>query len=252
MEDLKRTLLFMIENLKQTERVKNNLKKYLNWLISEKKKDLKNINEFYCFKKLLEESTEKNYKDFKERYKKIDKYITFKKFDSMELSEKKNYLKGSIKEYFKKDIINIFDDITHLISPKIEKLKSITIKTDWKKSRTWDNCPRSEVFINNVFVCSVYSSGCGYCKLSTNYSNGLNRSIIFKSAIIKRILNDKNFNLNNKDWLPYGLYIEKFGIFAYFGDYGKTTSKNIIEYCGLKVKEYEGKTWDYLEAEAIA
>lgn len=248
MEALKTTLLLTIEGLDQKERIKTNLKKYCNWLIMEKKKDLKNVDDFYNVKKLLEETTEKNYQDFKERFKKIDKYITFKKFGKMEKNKQKNYLEESIKESFKKDVINIIDNITNLLNNTIEELKAITIRTEWKKSQTWGNCPRSDVFINNRLVGSVYSSGCGYCKLSTNYSNGLNKSMIFKSAILKKILNDKNFNLNNKDWLPYGLHVEKYGIYAHFGGYGRGTSKNIIEYCGLKVTELEGKTWDYLEA----
>ena len=165
MEDLKRTLLFTIDGLHQTGRIKNNLKKYCNWLIVEKKKDLKNIDEFYNVKKLLEETTAENYRELKKRFKKIDRYITFKKFEKMEATEKKNYLKECIKDSYKKDIINIMDDIVHLlISPNIEELKAITIRTDWKKSRTWGNCPNSEVFVNDRLVGTFYSSGCGHCK----------------------------------------------------------------------------------------
>ena len=168
MENLKTTLLFNIEELQQDETIKKNLKKYCNWLLVERKKELKNYKEFYYFKKLLEETTVQNYKDFKERFKKIDRYINFTKFEKLTEKEKEKYLYNSILENTKKNIIKIFDDIIKYLDPTIEELKAITIKTEWKKSQTWGNCPRSEVFVNNRLVASVYSSGCGYCKLSAN------------------------------------------------------------------------------------
>lgn len=67
----------------------------------------------------------------------------------------------------------------------VRDLESITIKTDWKRNRTWGWNPTSRVWVNNTFAGEGKASGCGYHKESAAAAEALwDNDIMIKFLIV--------------------------------------------------------------------
>lgn len=90
---------------------------------------------------------------------------------------------------------------------KQKPVKELTIKIEWKRSRTWGNCPRAEAtvsFKDGSFERKegYYASGCGYDKESTVIAEIFNdflRYKLYEKRKLKSTINGEKVNH------PYGV-----------------------------------------------
>ena len=66
---------------------------------------------------------------------------------------------------------------------------SVDIRVDWKRSRTWGNCPRVDLTCwddsGAVYHCGGYASGCGYDKLSAAIVEALDKCAPVRRALVE-------------------------------------------------------------------
>jgi hypothetical protein len=115
-------------------------------------------------------------------------------------------------------------------------VKSIDFSIEWKKSRTWGNCPRLDAFViykdGTTDRLSAYASGCGYDKESTVLADVFNSVLKYKIYQIPEGAN-----------LPYGIRADLYkgfsggiGVNCYY-EIGKAIG-------GTFVRTATGKTFD--------
>ena len=120
-------------------------------------------------------------------------------------------------------------------------LERIEVSIEWKRSRTWGNCPTAEMRAwdknGNFYTHKAHASGCGYDKGSTVLAECLNtciRGMIYrkrKAIQSKKIKTPCGIN----SWLNCEGGI---GISCYY---------EIAKFLGGKMTWKEGKCWDYIE-----
>lgn len=230
------------------EKQKENFKKYLDFVKMEKEKDLK-----YFFDKI--EKGNLNLDRIKKSYKvkdlKIKRLDTFNKFTN---EEKENYLKEYMKVYVEKQVKNLIEKYQDLFNLDIEILE-ISNTVEWQYSKTWGYNPKctTELETNKEYIyLNASASGCGYDKLSACINSSLYENKIWKKMIVEKVLNDEKFNLLKKDWLPYGLHIDSYGIYAEFGGCGISTYEKILKYLGFDIVLNKNlKMFNYILAKKI-
>lgn len=115
-------------------------------------------------------------------------------------------------------------------------VKSIDFSIEWRRSRTWGNCPRLDAFIiyqdGSTNRVSSYASGCGYDKESTVIADVFNLALKYKI-----------YQLTEGIKLPYGVrndyykgYSGGIGVNCYF-DIAKAID-------GEFLRTATGKTFD--------
>lgn len=127
-----------------------------------------------------------------------------------------------------------------------EDIKSITIRVDWVKNRTWGLNPHCETLTSNGYYNGV-ASGCGYDKLSTSIAQALNQD----TSILKRLYNKYEEALRKgvspREFVGYGSgYITPY----FDGGVGYGSFRNIFNNLGAKVNQWnETKTSDFMYIE---
>jgi len=138
----------------------------------------------------------------------------------------------------------------------------IIFKIEWKKSRTWGNCPACQTWVkyegepqdklefstgNSCMISThynprTYASGCGYCKRSTVMSEGIQCPAIDR-MVIEHEKCWECYAVEGKNCLPH----------LSFGGKGAETFQRLFRVYGEKAPipgfEFdwqEGKTWDYI------
>jgi hypothetical protein len=115
-------------------------------------------------------------------------------------------------------------------------VKCIEFSIEWKKSRTWGNCPRLDAFIEykdgTTARVSSYASGCGYCKESTVIAD------VFNTALKYKI-----YQMPEGVKLPYGIRSDYYKGFS--GGIGVNSYYDIATAIGGEFKRVAtGKTFD--------
>lgn len=129
---------------------------------------------------------------------------------------------------------------------KAEDIKTITIRVDWVKNKTWGMNPHAESITSNGYFFGT-ASGCGYDKLSTAVASALNQDI----SILKRLYNEferaLRKGLSPRDAIGYGSGYT----YPYFeGGVGYGSLKRIFDNLGAKVNQWnETKTSDFMYIE---
>lgn len=143
-------------------------------------------------------------------------------------------------------------DIEKGLQRDIEKLESaatvpdietVSIRVEWKKSRTWGYNPTATVIINEMNRYTGSASGCGYDKRTAAIGEALNQS-----AVIRKMLYTKKENALQAGYDPetgktYGpesnggciAYGAGYGTLPYFeGGVGMSSFVSVFEACGMK------------------
>lgn len=115
-------------------------------------------------------------------------------------------------------------------------VKSIDFSIEWKKSRTWGNCPRLDAFIiyqdGTTARVNSYASGCGYDKESTVIADVFNVALKYKI-----------YQLPEGAQLPYGIRADYYKGFS--GGIGVNCYYDIAKAIGGEFKRTAtGKTFD--------
>ena len=119
---------------------------------------------------------------------------------------------------------------------KQKPVKSIEFSIEWKRSRTWGNCPRLEAFIRyqdeSTKIISSYASGCGYDKESTVIAD-----------VFNAVLKYKIYQIQEGIELPYGIRNDEYK--GYSGGIGVNCYYDIARAIGGEfVRTASGKTFD--------
>ena len=143
-------------------------------------------------------------------------------------------------------------------------VKRMVINIEWKKSRTWGNCPRAYAelhFHDGSFHCtedSYYASGCGYDKESTVIAEIFNDFMKYKlwGKTIEQCRRE-DYNWREKGGAPYGISAGKYNSSSactdieyryYNGGIGTSCYYAISEFIGGKFSRIaSGKTFDVYE-----
>lgn len=117
-------------------------------------------------------------------------------------------------------------------------VKQITITIEWKRSRTWGNCPRLTASIHykngEYEEFNSYASGCGYDKESQVIANLFNHCLKYKLY---------QFSPDEIETLPYGISLGQWRHFA--GGIGTNCYYKIAEAIKGKFEQIaSGKTFD--------
>ena len=122
-------------------------------------------------------------------------------------------------------------------------ISELRIDVEWKRSRTWGNCPRAEWtcwFKDGTYANGkAYASGYGYDKLSSVVADAFNE--VAKGMAWRKRNSRKKAPYGiqhvgkdaDKDWPPY-----------FEGGIGASCYRAIAEYLGGKMQWDEGRTWD--------
>ena len=111
-------------------------------------------------------------------------------------------------------------------------IKEMVINVEWKKSRTWGNCPSAYATItyqDGTFkrIDGYRASGCGYCKESTVMANICNDTL-------KYLL--WNVNKDDRQKAPYGIRFNDEYTHSFEGGVGVSCYYNIMEFLAEKWK----------------
>lgn len=123
------------------------------------------------------------------------------------------------------------------------RVKEMTINIEWKKSRTWGNCPKASA---NITYVDGYghseehrASGCGYDKKSTVIAAVFNECLKYKLWEITA--DDK---LDRKK-VPYGIRLDDEYNHRFEGGVGTSCYYEIVKFLGGEMREIaSGKTFD--------
>lgn len=120
------------------------------------------------------------------------------------------------------------------------KLAKITV--EWKKSRTWGNCPRVSVRVwsksGEYYEGTGYASGCGYDKESAAINSALNGCAAWDFEV---------FNNKKKDIYPFHFSDSDALPLFDFGGCGVSCLRALVDARGLKWSEAHGRAFDYYE-----
>ena len=129
-----------------------------------------------------------------------------------------------------------------------KEVEMITINVDWKKSRTWGNNAKTEIFVRYTDNTSEHfessrTSGCGYDKESTAISEALNQCNGVLKLLYKEKNKLKNFKQSNAIAIGYG---SGYGILPQLeGGTGVSCMYEICNSIGVKFESIShGKTFD--------
>jgi len=122
-------------------------------------------------------------------------------------------------------------------------VKEIVITIEWKKSKTWGNCPRAEARVHTkdgrfLMTNNYYASGYGYDKESTVISQIFNEYLKYKLWEIED-------NKKKQKEVPYGIRLDYDFSPYYEGGVGASCYYAISEFIGGKFELIaNGKTFD--------
>ena len=155
-------------------------------------------------------------------------------------------------------------DIEKGLQRDIEKLESaaavpdvenVSIRVDWKKSRTWGYNPTATVIINQANRYTGSASGCGYDKRTAAIAEALNQSAVIlrmlyqakEKALESGYMPKKTGSSpeSNRECIAYGA---GYGALPYFeGGVGISSFESVFNACGLKMTHCDcsGKHADY-------
>jgi hypothetical protein len=125
------------------------------------------------------------------------------------------------------------------------EITEVRISVEWKKSRTWGNCPTATVEVfskdsegySNRDEYITKASGCGYDKESSVVGQAFNQSEILLKIAYDAIEKD----IDSK---PYGLNEYESGV-SFGQGVGMSCYRNMAKYFGLEWDEQHGNTWDF-------
>lgn len=161
-------------------------------------------------------------------------------------------------------------DIEKGLHRDIEKLESaaavpdietVSIRVEWKKSRTWGYNPTATVIINQANRYTGSASGCGYDKRTAAIAEALNQSAV----ILKMLYQAKEKALesgyipkkagsspeSNRECIAYGA---GYGTLPYFeGGVGMSSFVSVFAACGMKcaVRDETLRGTDYYYFEKV-
>lgn len=221
----------------------NHLNAYLKSLTQKGKEQAKQY-----YKALMTISDQDRFNTMRNRWGVSVNIRTFNKLTTK--SEKNAYFKKCLLLHFTKKAEKTKKDINDILNA--DDFKSLEIRTNWVKSRTWGNNPNSRGWINNSNYTESNASGCGYDKYSATINTFLNNNIIKKAILLKVLkypLNRwKREDYNSKNILPYCVYIDFYGLHIGANGAGFSTCRNILEFAGATVEKHGDDTWDLLTA----
>lgn len=213
-----------------------------NAVISKAKKDLAK------FKRELKAETKENILngEFSHYYK---RYMTAAVKRDAEKMTKTVLINKIVSKYVR--------DHEKSLNKQLERIKTVanaktvemvTINVDWKKSRTWGNNAKAEIFVRytdktgETFE-SSRTSGCGYDKESSAISEALNQCNGVLKLLYKQKNKLKNFKKSNANAIGYG---SGYGILPQLeGGVGVSCMYKICESVGMQFESIShGKTFD--------
>lgn len=124
---------------------------------------------------------------------------------------------------------------------KSRGIKQAKIVVEWKKSRTWGNCPRVSVRVwsksGEYYEGSGYANGCGYDKESAAIYSALCGCHAWDFEVFSNKKEIYPFHFSESDALP------RFD----FGGRGVSCIRALVDARGLKWNEAHGCAFDYYE-----
>lgn len=160
------------------------------------------------------------------------------------------YTAQRIERSYRKDLLRELEKIA--AAEAAPDAESVTIRVQWKHSRTWGYNPHAEVIVNQANRYTGTASGCGYDKRTAAVGDALNQS-----AVILRMLYMAKEKALEAGWTPADkahsnraciAYGAGYGALPYFeGGVGMRSFKAVFEACGLHAAVYDesGKHSDY-------
>lgn len=170
-------------------------------------------------------------------------YKQYKKYNAVSESEKVKVLKLLIKDFYKSEKLKKLETLESAQALKGDKIRSISIFTEWKDNKTWGSNPSVEVKVyftrkngtTGAETGEGYASGCGYCKESSAMSDAFDSCDHLKALLIVA----KEKALKKGEALPYG---SGYGAIPYYaGGVGVNCLMGLLEYLGAKTSEQHGK-----------
>ena len=167
----------------------------------------------------------------------------------------------SQKEYLKKDLPKWErEELARLeAADKAGELWEISIRMDWKKSRTWGSCPRVEAWVrtrdkdgnwDNDGMRKGYASGCGYDKSSAAICEAIGSAPALDRYCIEHPSLWHLYAVEGKTCLPHFSFSGK-GVSTFEaifqGEYKKENGYKMTPYRGCprwKITHMEGKAFD--------
>lgn len=133
----------------------------------------------------------------------------------------------------------------------VPDIETVSIRVDWKKSRTWGYNPTATVIINQMNRYTGSASGCGYDKRTAAIAEALNQSAVIRRMLYQakeKALADGKPD-NNRACIAYGA---GYGVLPYFeGGVGMSSFEAVFNACGLKLKDFSqpdrGQDYYYFE-----
>ena len=120
-------------------------------------------------------------------------------------------------------------------------LERIEVSIEWKRSRTWGNCPTAEMRAwdknGNFYMHKAHAGGCGYDKGSTVLAECLNTCIRGMLYRKRKAIQSKKIKT------PYGLN----SWLNCEGGIGIDCYSEIAKFLGGKMTWKAGRSWDYIE-----
>lgn len=175
----------------------------------------------------------------------FDRLLTKKKKDTQDLSIMKGWISYKLNKKHGDDLKKEFEKIDRI--SQAAKLEKIIITVEWKKNRTWGNCPQAEIECStegprrDVFIANR-AMGCGYDKESQTVAEGLNMADSVLRELYEFKNKPKNLKGKNRDVIGYG---SGYGILPQFeGGVGVSCFPKIFEKIGFEMSTMSGKTWD--------
>lgn len=153
----------------------------------------------------------------------------------------------------------LLTDIERLEAIENAKIPSfISIRTEWVRSRTWGNNPRTEIYVQGEGTFEGRASGCGYDKESAAFASAAKESFALKKilcelkeAALKEGKSDKSKSactwIDNREVCGYGAGYEPIPVFE--GGVGMNSIISIFRRYGYNVVESHGKRYDSYELE---
>jgi hypothetical protein len=134
------------------------------------------------------------------------------------------------------------------------EVKEITINIEWRKSRTWGNCPRATALVsfrNGTFERNegFYASGCGYDKESQVISDIFNQYLKYKLWRLSEEQIKGGHGSGDNGPAPYGINYRKHNdgteYRGFAGGIGVNCYYRISEHIGGKFESLaSGKSFD--------
>ena len=165
-----------------------------------------------------------------------------------------------------------FKEIEKELQHDIEKLESaaavpdietVSIRVEWKRSRTWGYNPTATLIINQANRYTGSASGCGYDKRTAAIAGALDQSAVIRKMLYACKEKALQAGYDPETGKTYGpesnrfciAYGAGYGTLPYFeGGVGMNSFVSVFAACGMeaKIRDESGKYMDYYYFEKAA